>query len=68
MTAAAGAGAYFLFSKRCAPTRQRLAEGIRRNTKIAVDEVSGIVGRTRKNVKTALQDVAEITETAAGNL
>lgn len=68
MTAAAGAGAYFLFSRRFAPTRQRLATKVRKGTKYAVDEASRIVGETRENVKTALKDVSSLTEKAAANL
>ena len=68
MTAAAGAGAYFLFSKKYAPTRSRIADKVRTGTKMAVEEVSRIAGETRKNVKTALNDVSEITDKAAARL
>jgi hypothetical protein len=68
LTAAAGAGAYFMFSQRFAPTRQKLATKVRTGTKYAIDEASRIAGDTRRNVKTALSDVSEITEKAATNL
>ena len=68
MTAAAGAGAYFMFSRKYEPTRRVLADKVRKNAKIAVNEVSRVVGQTRKTAKTALNDVAELSQTAASNL
>ena len=68
MTAAAGAGAYFMFSRRFEPTRRVIADKVRKNAKVAVDEVSRVVGQTRKTAKTALEDVAELSQTAASNI
>jgi hypothetical protein len=68
MTAAAGAGAYFLFARRFEPQRRRIADSVRSNAKVAVDEVSRVVGQSRRTAKTALKDVAEMSSTAANNL
>jgi hypothetical protein len=68
IVAAAGAGAYFLFSKRFAPTRKAWADKLRSNAKMVADETATVVGQTRKNVKAALGDVSEITAKAADKL
>lgn len=68
MTAAAGAGAYFMFSRRFAPTRRRLATQVKTGTKKAIDEVSRIAGDTRRNVKSVLTEVSELSDKAASNL
>lgn len=68
VAAAAGAGAYFLLSKRYEPTRRRLSAQIRKKAKLAADEASELAGRLRRNTKETLKDVAEITDKAAKNL
>ena len=68
MMAAAGAGAYFLLSKRFAPTRKAWSDRLRKNAKMVVEEASAVAGQTRKNVKAALGDVSQLTAKAATNL
>ncbi len=66
--AGAGAGAYFLFSKRFAPTRQRLAQNLRERAKSLRDSTSTMAGRLRQNTKAALKDLAQVSESAAKSL